>query len=314
MTHKVDEPEFLQAIAKSRTWEEVSRTTGISLRNVLYRRVAIERRSGVKLSPGQKPVSTDFHTEALKLELPDEADIVLFGDAHVWPHQYETPAFQALLKVIHMLKPRLIIDMGDSFDGATVSRFPRRGWEQPPSLKEELGANLDFHTQITKAATVGCQLVWIPGNHCMRMANRLANAVPEFHGMPSTDLPEMFPEWRFANSVVINETLVCKHRYRQGVHAVFNNTLHAGVSIATGHLHRLIVRPIHDYRGLRYGIETGTLANIYGPQFGYTEDNPVDWCHGFVVVHVEGQTIWPEPIYVSENAFRFRGKTYMPGE
>jgi len=72
----------------------------------------------------------------------------------------------------------------------------------------------------------------------------------------------------------------------------------------------LAVQPLTDYNGTRYGVQTGTLADIYGEQFThYTEDGPKDWRSGFALLSFErGRLMLPELIQVcGESEFEFRG-------
>lgn len=312
MPNKVNDEQFLAAVESSRTWPEVCTHLGVAdLRSVMYRRRRFEAQYGVKLSPGKAASKHEWHPKAFQHTGEKPYDALLFGDSHVWPGQYETPAFKALLLVAKEIRPSVCVDMGDSIDGATVSRFPRIGWEKRPSLKEELDANREFRGRIDAALPRDCRKIWLLGNHDLRWMGKLSNSVPEFEGVEGFDLTTMFPGWNFAKSLVLNDTLLCLHRFGSGLHAGYGNTLRAGVSIATGHDHKLEARAITDFRGLRFGCRTGTLADIYGPQFEYTENQPVDWCQGFLVVHIDGSTIWPEPVVVARESFRFRGKTYQ---
>ena len=98
---------------------------------------------------------------------------------------------------------------------------------------------------------------------------------------------------------------------RGGIHATRNNTLNAGTTIVTGHLHSLKVTPLTDYRGNRWGVDTGTLADPNGPQFvDYLEDNSTDWRSGFVVLTFhQGRLLWPEVVYVLDDTHvSFRGR------
>ncbi len=58
----------------------------------------------------------------------DKGRIIVFSDAHFYPDD-TTTAYKALLKFIEHFKPNIIVNNGDSFDGGSISRFPRIGWE-----------------------------------------------------------------------------------------------------------------------------------------------------------------------------------------
>lgn len=81
--------------------------------------------------------------------------------------------------------------------------------------------------------------------------------------------------------------------------------------MVTGHLHQLKVTPYTDYNGRRYGVDTGTLADLFGPQFvDYTEANPVNWHSGFAVLTFKnGQLLQPELVQKwDEGTIEFRGQ------
>lgn len=311
MSTQKDDQIFLDTVEISKSWADVTEKLGFSdVRSVLKRRRRFEASYGVKLVPGAKASRNEWHPRAMQHDSVEEFDAILYGDSHVWPGIYETPAFKALLAVSREIKPRVCVDMGDSIDGARLSRFPRIGWENRPTVLEELNANREFRTQIDAALPADCRRFWLLGNHDLRWMSKLSNSVPEFEGVPGMELSTLFPNWHFAKSLVLNDTLLCLHRFQSGVHAGYGNTLRAGVSTATGHDHKLEARPFTDFRGVRFGIRTGTLANIYGPQFEYCEQQPVDWCQGFIVVHFDGRQLWPEPVIVTTDEFRFRGRTH----
>jgi hypothetical protein len=83
--------------------------------------------------------------------------------------------------------------------------------------------------------------------------------------------------------------------------------------MVTGHLHSLKVMPVSDYNGTRWGVDAGTMADPYGPQFyNYTELNPVNWRSGFAMLTFKrGKLMWPETAWVSgPNAVQFRGQEW----
>jgi hypothetical protein len=195
-------------------------------------------------------------------------------------------------------------------DFANISRFPPIGWENRPSVKQELEACQDRLEEIEKAA-IGAEFVWTLGNHDGRFETRLASIAPEFAKVHGVHLKDHFPRWSPAWACWINDEVVVKHRFKNGIHAAHNNTKDAGKTMITGHLHSLKVTPWSDYNGTRFGCDCGTLADPYGPQFSdYLETNPTNWRSGFIVLTFKGgRLLWPEIVHVLEEGLvEFRGQ------
>lgn len=251
----------------------------------------------------------EAHAQArLHLSVPD-GHVVVVSDAHYWPGE-ATTAHRGMLNLINRLVPNAVIMNGDAFDGARISRHPSIGWEKRPKLLNELQAVEDRMFEIQLACRISTELIWTLGNHDMRFETRLAAVAPEYEGLPGFHLKDHFPAWTPAWSCWINNNTVIKHRFKGGVHGAYNNTIHSGLSCVTGHTHRCLVTPYSDYRGTRFGVETGTLAEPYGPQFiDYTEDNPVNWQSGFAVLTFRGgELLPPELVYVvGPGQIAFRG-------
>ena len=178
------------------------------------------------------------------------------------------------------LKPDVVCLNGDVVDGATLSRFPRPGWQLRLALKDEIQAAQAFLANVRKASPKA-EHVYTRGNHCSRVENALANRLPEFEGMPGTRLEELFPDWVVCGSLELPGTTI-KHRWHNGQNAARQNTLKSGRHYVTGHLHSLQVTAILDLDGTRYGVDTGTLADPYGPQFSYCERAPRAYRSGWV--------------------------------
>jgi hypothetical protein len=308
------EEEFLELWATYKSASKVAKALNCTVRAVASRRRDIEKRLNVPLdatatsSKHYKHLQPVEHNARRHLEV-DNGVVLVFSDAHFWPG-VRTTAFRALLAFARQLKPVAIINNGDAFDGASISRFPRIGWDSKPSVIEELRACKEHLGEIEEAAGKA-RLIWPLGNHDARFETRLAQNAPEFEGVKGFHLKDHFPAWEPCWSVWINDDVVVKHRMRGGIHATRNNTLNAGKTIVTGHLHSLKVTPLDDYRGTRFGVDTGTLAEPRGPQFvDYLEDNATDWRSGFVVLSFRGgRLMWPEVVRViGEGDVDFRGQ------
>lgn len=288
--------------------------TGATERAIYGRRAEIERRIGRQITApdaggNHRTRSNIEHAARHHLDISD--GVVLIGsDAHYWPGII-TPAHRAFVQFCRTEKPAAVILNGDVLDGAGISRHPSIGWENKPSLIEEIEACQARLAEIERAAPKA-ELVWTLGNHDARFESRLANVAPEYARVHGVHLKDHFGyRWNPCWATWINEHTVVKHRWKGGIHATHNNTVNSGKSIVTGHLHSLKVTPWTDYTGTRWGVDTGTLAEPGGPQFvDYTEDNPVNWRSGFAVLTFrEGELLDPELVRVRDEAtVVWRGK------
>lgn len=289
---------------------KTARRLGMSERAAHKRRVRIEQRTGVKISTPRGESRTARTTFPGRLETSLKNGIILIGgDAHYWPGHPST-GHRAFVKFIKKLKPNIVIVNGDVFDGAAVSRHPSVNWDQNPSVIDELETCQARMHEILQAAGTKTELFWTLGNHDARFEARLVQAAPEYAGVYGTSLKDHFSErWQPCYSVFINNDLVVKHRYRGGPSATRANTLNSGMSMATNHLHSQNVTAYTDYKGTRYGVDTGCLADIHSKAFSYTEDNPRDWRAGFAVLTYRGgRLLRPELVsVVDEKTVEFRG-------
>jgi hypothetical protein len=288
---------------------EMSRRTGASVRAIYKRRRAIEDRIDRPIhAPSNVP--TENHPERQLLTV-DNGVVLVGSDAHYWPGEYTT-AHRAFVRACHTLKPKAVIMNGDVFDGASISRHAPIGWEDRPSVEQEIEVCTDQLDEILEASK-GAAHIWTLGNHDARFESKLATVASEYAGVNGMHLKDNFPDWIPCWSCLINDDVMVKHRYKGGIHATHNNTMWAGKTMVTGHLHSLKVTPFTDYNGTRWGVDTGTMANTYGPQFrDYMEDNPRNWRTGFAVLTFhEGRLLWPEVMHViADGQVEFRGKVY----
>lgn len=293
--------------------EETSRRLKFhSVRAVYSRRARIERKLGRQIkSPAPAEITTRHAFDHPRwLERKVRNGVVLIGsDAHYWPGIVST-AHRAFVHFVKKLAPKIIILNGDVMDGSTISRHPSIGWENRPALIAELEACQERLGEI-EAVRGNADLIWPLGNHDSRFETRLATLAPEYAKIHGTSLKDHFPCWESCWSIKINDDVVVKHRFKGGLHAPHNNTMWSGKTIITGHLHQLKVSPLSDYDGRRYGVDTGTLADPYGPQFeSYTETNPLNWASGFCVLTFgEGELLPPELVTViKDGVVTFRGE------
>jgi hypothetical protein len=303
--------EFIELWKQHKSPAKMAKAMGTNLRNVYRRRDNLAKKYNMTLET-QQEVKT-WAPPAPKSELGIEnGTVIVFSDAHFWPG-IRTTAFQGLLWAIEKLKPKAVICNGDAFDGASVSRHPPLGWSRTPSLIDELNTCKEMLGEVSEAAKKArhnAKLIYTMGNHDARFEMRLASNAPQYFQTPGFKLSDHFLEWHFCMLTWVTDDIIVKHRYKGGLHATHNNTVGAGKSIVTGHLHSLKVTPYADYNGNRFGVDTGTLAEPYGPQFEYGEGNPLNHRSGFAVLTIkDGKLLWPEVVHKWEDGkIEFRGE------
>ena len=292
------EQEFIALWEKHGSAAQVSKILGVTERNVHVRRRKIEEKHGMILA-GIARNSPDFKVtfpeNNVRVNVALQNGVIVVGsDCHYWPGIIST-AHRAFVKIIKDLKPKMVVMNGDVFDGASISRHPVSGWQSLPSVKQELEACQERLNEVEKAAK-GSALHWTWGNHDMRFNARLAAQVGDtWKGVEGMSLTDHFPRWKFSTSVMVNNHTQIKHRLYNGIHASYNATLKSGISTVNGHLHSLKVMPWTDLTGTRYGVDTGSLANVWGDQFEYTEDSTRNHRSGFAVLtFYEGKLMPPE--------------------
>lgn len=304
--------EFLGLWGKHRgNAQSIAKELGLTApRSVFARRRRLEVKHGAVLRATENESIKKLHRKP-RLETNVKSGIILVGsDCHYHPGDPST-AHKAFVKFIKEMRPHVVVLNGDVFDGASISRWERIGWDSRPTVKQELDVCNERLVEIEDAAK-GAERYWPLGNHDARFETFLAKHAPQYEGVEFFSLKDRFPKWKPCWSLWVNGTTVIKHRIRGGIHATRNNVLAAGMSTVTGHLHQLKVTPFADYKPRRrYGVDTGTMAEPYGPQFvDYLEDNPVDWASGFAVLTFHnGELLPPELVEVwGEGKVTFRGK------
>lgn len=309
---RISEEEFI-SLFETYGGEETAVRLGVTSRSVHRRRRRLEIKYKRPVSPPDGNASNPYmqitQYPGWSYREVNNGIVIMGSDAHIWPGK-PSPAMRAFIHMIKELQPVGVILNGDGLDFPRISRHPPIGWKYTPTVVEELEAAQTQLAMIEDAAGKAWK-DWPLGNHDARFETNLASKAPEFAKVRGTSLIDHFPLWEPSWAVNINDDLIVKHRFKGGIHAAHNNTLWAGKSTATGHLHRCQVTPFTDYRGLRYGIETGLLAEVRGRTFlDYTEANPLNWQEGFIVAtFYRGGLLHPEPVLVVDDKhIQFRGK------
>jgi len=321
LTRILSDAEFIRLWRENPSSIKMSAACGISKQSIGKRRRHIEKKHDIALHTvddlGRKmyanPMTVSEDRVEVKLNLRDGV-ILVAGDQHYWPGTVPV-MHRAYVYLSKKFKPFAQVWNGDAFDGSSISRFPSIGWENKPTVKQELDVVRDRSDEVMKASP-NSKRIWCAGNHDLRFESRIAAMSPEYRGVDGIHLKDHFPEWTPAWFVTVNESLPShteiRHRENGGVHAGYNNTVKSGVNIVTGHDHRAEVVAYDDRRGRRYGVRHGMTADSSrDPQFvNYLEGRKANWQPALAVLtYRDGVLLQPElALRFDENSFQFRGE------
>lgn len=283
-----------------------------SVRAIYERRALLEKKLGRQITAPPYHNTNTRHGAAKppRCNIKVGNGVVLIGsDLHVWPGDRST-IFRAFVQFCKTYKPAAVIMNGDVMDFAQISRHPPIGWDRHPSVAEEIEYAQAMLGEIESAA-FKANKIWTLGNHDGRFETRLATIAREYARLNGFHLQDYFSLWEPAWSCWINGDVVVKHRFKGGIHAPHNNTLYAGKTMVTGHLHSAKVIPFSDYNGTRYGVDSGCMADTEATAFvDYTEDNPKNWRSAFCVLTFKDGQLLPPELVMKWDADRvvFRGE------
>ncbi|MGH7807761.1 MAG: metallophosphoesterase family protein [Thermodesulfobacteriota bacterium] len=303
---RVSDDEFIDTYRRLQSLKAVSDALGMQHQNVHARRKRIEKRYGVVLPqfdtrPAYNRSSYENHDPALIHLKIDTGNVIVFSDAHYHPAYEPWTCHRALVRFCKELKPKIVISNGDIFDFPSISRHHRIGWENRPTVQQELEYVQDRLEEVEKAS-IGAKFYRTWGNHDLRFDGILANKMAELEGVKGTCLKDHIPRWNPCWALQINKyEAYISHRWKTSVHSPHNNTKDAGVSYGTGHDHFPRVDPWSDLRGLRFGFNSGTLADISEEDgsdispFRYREQAPNHWWSSFITLSfVDGKMLEPQ--------------------
>lgn len=309
------EDEFIALWKKYGSPQIVATQLKVSVRRVLERRRGIESMRGISLDTWN-----DTSTRRITLKHDEgridynlqNGRVIVFSDAHYWPDQ-RTTMHRALLSMIKQLKPQVVVCNGDAFDGGSISRFPRIGWDKKPSIIDELKAVDASLTEIQGAGKEAgvIDYIWPLGNHDARYETKLAANAPEFEGVNGFHLKDHFPDWKPCWTFWINGNTCITHFYHTGIHDGHNNLLKGQCHYVTGHTHSLKTTFWTNAMGETiYAVNTGTLAEALGSHnVDYQQGRHGNHRSGFAVLtYRNGELLMPElAMKFDEDSFQFRG-------
>jgi hypothetical protein len=230
---KYSDDQFIKVWMDLQSPSQVSKALNLNIRNVNTRRVNIQSKYGIILPTNsvnsQYKITTPEDKVRIKVDMKN-GTFVVFSDAHYFPGLIST-AHRSLLKLLPTIKPKMLIANGDILDGTSISSHARIGFEARPTVQQELEAVQDRLAELEAACKGGnTKFIRTIGNHCIRFDTKLSAFVPQYEKVKGFTLDDHLPKWKSCWSVMINDDVMVKHRWHNGVHATYNNILKGGTS------------------------------------------------------------------------------------
>jgi len=290
---------------------QAGKMLGLTERRMHTRLAAVEAKTGVKIRLGKgSRVHVRRDTRPNPIEMRD-GTIFVASDCHYWPG-HVSPAHRAFVHLLKKVGADAVVVNGDEFDGASISRHGRTGWEQRPTVAQEI-TEVQERLREIKRASPGAHHLGTYGNHTLRLDTYLSAHASAMEGVYGMKYDDMVPGWTYAWAWMVNGHTLIKHRHKNGTHAGWTSTGDAQINTVTGHLHQLKVTPRSTMspinNGRIFGVDTGMLADPWGPQFSYVEQGPRNWAAGFAVLTFEDGFLRPPELceVIEEDAVWFRG-------
>jgi hypothetical protein len=130
---------------------------------------------------GAAPLLEPSTTEATEI-------VAFFGDMH-YPYQ-DDAMVKSCLNLIRRVKPHRIVNLGDTNDFFSISRF-NKNLERLDDLQDEIDQANAFRSKLRSFAP-NADIIEIPGNHCIRITNYVAENARALTSLRALDPHSLF--------------------------------------------------------------------------------------------------------------------------
>ena len=275
--------------------------------------------------------------------LPDMQIGYYFDRFNVMHPTHDEEAINVALQLVQEIQPDVVVMHGDNLD------FPELGkYRLTPAFARTTQATIDrggLMVAQVRAVAPNAQIVWLEGNHELRLSNYLLDNAAAAFGIKRANVPDDWPvmsvphlcrldEYNvvYASGYPANEFwLNDNFRVIHGTNVVSNgSTAHKylaseRVSVAYGHIHRRewAERTVRNAGGSKTitALSAGCLARVDGSvpsTKGGMDLNGVpvpvveDWQQGIAVItYEEGDGhFWPEQVVINNGQALYHGKFF----
>lgn len=205
--------------------------------------------------------------------------IIAIGDVHAPFH--DKKAVSWAIDVISELKPTHIVQVGDSLDLFSFSKFARNPWSIRPDEEIQEGhETMKEFWSILQKKTPYAHKIQLKGNHCDRLKKRIIEKFPEVSSLVEVD--KLFT---YEKVKTITDSRDCfelngilfTHGWKSklGDHAQWFSQ-----SVVCGHTHRGGVIELPQFNRHVFELNAGHLADPTHEALKYTHNKFTKWTQG----------------------------------
>jgi predicted phosphodiesterase len=277
----------------------------------------VEAMRAESVAPPRAPVADRTYVERPAarvldgLPLSNGRTTFVISDMHA---PYHDPIVWATkLAIIKLLRPEVVVIVGDFFDFYAASFFPKNPTRRA-RLIDEIEEGLPLLDQLEALRVPN--VFYLQGNHEERLDRAIVSMAPALHGMVRT-LPEIARiaerGWHwvpYKRSISIGKMRYSHDFTRCGVNAARQSLLDVGKSITFGHTHRLGVAyqgTVED--GSHVALNVGHGSDLSQVDYMHRDRALRDWQHGCGIVDEDERGfVWPQAVAIIEGTARVRGQ------
>jgi len=247
---------------------------------------------------------------------------IIIPDTHIPLHSPE--ALNVLHKAIKMVRPELVIHLGDVGEWDAVSSWKYAKKKRPPLdglvadlNKDALVVNKELDrldNTCTKAGVV--DKIMLGGNHEVWLHNFVDEHdkqelfLPQYRPDKIMKLEERGWEWiEHGEYLTIGELTFYHGGHHTGIHHTRQHAINLGTNICYGHNHSVQRGGIANLKGVHAAFCIGCLKGCQGENNKWLRGKKMNWSHAFAIVY-----------WHSDGTFRLEivditgGKTFLWGK
>lgn len=212
------------------------------------------------------------------------------------------------------LKPDKLFILGDYIDCYSISRFDRNP-ERITNLQSEFNQGKEILWQIRDI--IDGEIIFIAGNHEDRLRKFLWNN-PVLNGCISLEDKLNFNNldikfYEYGKNFIYKDKLIYTHGNKVNKYSAYTakNLLDdLGLSVISGHTHRLGMHYKTDYGGAKVGVENGCLCNFDNAMEWFRKET-IDWQRGISVIKWHEDRFNIQQLCIPKDLFIIYGKHYF---